>query len=334
MDKKELMSRFLFSPLSPLNYLLKPRGKNRLFVLAYHRVGEWDDNYPFNKTIWSATPDQFDRQLRYLKDNFNVTNFRELHKQLANDKSIKEPTVILTFDDGYNDNHAVVAPMMEAHGLTATFYVATDIVGSDNYFWFDLLHYYIKKLKKGKIQLNEGKFTLDVCDDEEKAFYSLGQYMKTISDDERRVAMVDLEQMAGGAPRSSERPLADVLTWDQIRDLNKRGFEIGSHSRTHPHLSQLTAKSQIDEIFQSKSKIEQEIGHEVVSFSYPTGGFDDRAISCVKNAGYDYAVAYDQAIWNAGGNEYLIPRIHVEPEVQFERFKGALVLPELFLYGL
>lgn len=77
----------------------------------------------------------------------------------------------------------------------------------------------------------------------------------------------------------------------QIKDLFARGYEIGAHTQTHPHLTTLTSAQQQNEIVGSRQDI---LGWNVgpaVSFSYPFGEYDSTTIGIVKNAGFQSAVA-------------------------------------------
>jgi peptidoglycan/xylan/chitin deacetylase (PgdA/CDA1 family) len=61
----------------------------------------------------------------------------------------------------------------------------------------------------------------------------------------------------------------DYLTWNDVRELHSQGFQIGSHTVTHPDLRSLEPE-QIDyELGYSKEVIEQELGEAIDAFSYP-----------------------------------------------------------------
>jgi len=59
------------------------------------------------------------------------------------------------------------------------------------------------------------------------------------------------------------------LSWAEVRELRKYGISFGSHTVTHPVLSQITEDELVLEIDRSKERIESELGEEVVAFSYP-----------------------------------------------------------------
>ena len=74
-------------------------------------------------------------------------------------------------------------------------------------------------------------------------------------------------QYIGDTPRLFKNRYC--LTWDRIRHLHKTGIEFGSHTVSHPQLSQCSDADVKREVSLSKDRIEQEIGASVTSFSYP-----------------------------------------------------------------
>ena len=105
------------------------------------------------------------------------------------------------------------------------------------------------------------------------------------------------------------------LSWKEIRELSQKGILIGSHSLTHRWLPHLADDQELEsEIVDSKKRIEDEIGREVLHFSYPVGGVDERVADSVMKAGY-------RAAWVAGGrprvtvrdSSFFIRRVKVSP---------------------
>ena len=87
-----------------------------------------------------------------------------------------------------------------------------------------------------------------------------------------------------------EIPLDYVLTSEQLRDLCRQGFEIGSHTVNHPDLTTVSDTVLRYELKESKEMLESIVGLPVVSFCYPRGFYDKRAMSLLKDAGYQAAV--------------------------------------------
>ncbi len=102
-----------------------------------------------------------------------------------------------------------------------------------------------------------------------------------------------------------------MMTVDQIRELADAGIEIGSHTLTHPHLTQVDDKQLNVEIADSKKRLEDIIGREVKSFSYPYGDYDNRVVDAVRKAGYSNAVTTKLGIISNDTDPMRIPRINI-----------------------
>jgi len=77
------------------------------------------------------------------------------------------------------------------------------------------------------------------------------------------------------------------LSWEQIKELDKQGFTIGSHTMSHPSDLKLLYNEQLHyEIQNSKDMIETVLGHTISKFCYPRGRADQRIKDFVAQAGY------------------------------------------------
>lgn len=102
-----------------------------------------------------------------------------------------------------------------------------------------------------------------------------------------------------------------MMSAQHARELADAGFEIGSHTLTHPHLPGLENDRLRAEIADSKHKLEDLIGREVVSFSYPYGDFDARVLAAAAAAGYKNAVSTKLGAVVPGTGLFEIPRVNV-----------------------
>lgn len=81
----------------------------------------------------------------------------------------------------------------------------------------------------------------------------------------------------------------NLLSWPQIREMQKYGIEFGSHTLTHPYLPGVSHQHLRREVGDSKRRLEDSLGVEVGSFAYPYGGVDRCVRSAVAQAGYKLA---------------------------------------------
>ncbi len=90
------------------------------------------------------------------------------------------------------------------------------------------------------------------------------------------------------------------LGWDELCGLADEGWEVGSHTRSHPHLTRLDDDGLTDELEGSRSLCEQHLGRECTSLAYPYGDVDRRVIEATQRAGYRVAAALPEGRFSPG----------------------------------
>ncbi|MDG1173945.1 MAG: polysaccharide deacetylase family protein, partial [Opitutales bacterium] len=103
-------------------------------VLLYHRIF----NPSIDAQLLSVTPENFEQQLIFLKENYEVISYRTLIHRLV-EKNLCDRSICLTFDDGYIDNLTEALPLLEKYSMPATIFVCTGNIGKSNEFWWDML---------------------------------------------------------------------------------------------------------------------------------------------------------------------------------------------------
>ncbi len=94
-------------------------------ILMYHSVG-------LNSHFFTVKPEDFRWQMLYLKTRgYRVSSLVEVVNGLIGGKKIPAKTVVLTFDDGYEDNFKNVFPVLQELNLPATIFMTTDFIGTN-----------------------------------------------------------------------------------------------------------------------------------------------------------------------------------------------------------
>jgi peptidoglycan/xylan/chitin deacetylase (PgdA/CDA1 family) len=101
------------------------------------------------------------------------------------------------------------------------------------------------------------------------------------------------------------------LSRAQLRALSDLGLEIGSHSMTHPYLSDLTQEQLNREIAVSRQELEQLTGHSVVHFSCPGGRWDERVAATARDAGYRSVATSRAAANSPTADPYSLGRVAI-----------------------
>jgi peptidoglycan/xylan/chitin deacetylase (PgdA/CDA1 family) len=266
-----------------------------LVVLNYHRIGDpqLDD---YDPALLEVTADGFDEQMALLKSRYHVCQVAEAVELMTSPSTIRRPCVLITFDDGYRDNHRVALPILRSHGLQAVFFLATGFVGTTRIPWWDQIAFMCRHTERRAISLEYPVKRTFVVDDMSRYRVirdAIRMYKSAATtDSERFMAQLETECAVARPTQSAERLF---MSWDEARDLVSAGMGVGSHTHNHEILAKQTAAAQFDECKTSKGILEAELGQEVSMLSYPVGGrgtFDDVTLDCVRRAGYRFAFAY------------------------------------------
>jgi peptidoglycan/xylan/chitin deacetylase (PgdA/CDA1 family) len=99
---------------------------------------------------------------------------------------------------------------------------------------------------------------------------------------ERPMEWPGIDRWLGGP---HERELIP-MSWADLRTLSDVGWEIGSHTCSHPHLTQIADPALFDQLTRSKAVCEENMGKPCTSLAYPYGDHDTRVATATESAGY------------------------------------------------
>jgi peptidoglycan/xylan/chitin deacetylase (PgdA/CDA1 family) len=110
------------------------------------------------------------------------------------------------------------------------------------------------------------------------------------------------------------------MSWQELRSLATAGWEIGSHTRTHPRLPELTDPELAEELSASRDELERGMGLPCLSLAFPYGAEDERVVRATETAGYTAAAALPSPLFH---NPQLLrwPRVGVYHDDELSRFR-------------
>ena len=121
-------------------------------------------------------------------------------------------------------------------------------------------------------------------------------------------------------------PREPICTWDELRELGRRGIAIQAHGVTHRRASELTPAELDDEIRRSKAALEAELREPVDVFSFPYGDEGKDApltARLLAAAGYTAACLYGGGVMTLPAAEpYRLTRIAMGPETDLREALG------------
>ena len=311
----------------------------KLPILAYHRVCDIgnEERFPFDPDLVSASCSAFAWQMQYLRDGYHPITFQALLDALDGKASLPARPVIVTFDDGYDDNYLNAFPVLRSLDMPATIFVSTGYIGTGKPFWFDLVAHILYNAPNGVLAVKELELTLSLdpgVDSRRAAAALLVAKLKRVSNAQRLGILDWLEREYAGIMNTAEFRLSHPLDWNQVREMSAAGIEFGSHTVSHPILSRLDDDELRRELMDSRQRLEQELGKPAPVLAYPVGGpeeFNDKVVQAAASTGYRLGVSYMPGVNRLGGmDRFRLRRQHVERYVSNAYFSGLMSLPEIF----
>jgi len=242
-------------------------------VLLYHRVTSLERD----PQLLAVKPDNFYRQIKYLKKNYNILDIEEFACFKKDNKGFTKNSLILTFDDGYEDNYLEALPILEKFNCQAIFFVTTLNTNTKKELWWDELERVfltgIELPKSLKIRLNNKDYLFDTSSEEnkEKTYNALHSLMKYNKVDIRDRAKDDILYWANLSKKG--RNTHRVMTNKEIKLMSKSNSAIiGAHTHTHSLLCVYDYEGQYNDVKKSKDLLEKLTDQKVKYFSYPFGG--------------------------------------------------------------
>lgn len=246
--------------------LLRNRSSRATF-LCYHSITSEGPRY------LTVSAELFERQLAELHRRGRGSGDLSALAEVAEGRRT-EPTVFLTFDDGFRDNYETALPLLREHGFGAFVFVLPPLVDTG-----------------APLEWPE------------------------VAEDRRRY-------------HSTMRS----VTWPMLEEMKEGGFEVGSHTLSHPHLAELRGEALREELWESRARIKERLG-SCDTLAYPFGEWSPEVAAAARECGYRFAFSLPTKTGQSGATPYSIPRINVDYRDDERRF-GAKVSPlgkELFL---
>ena len=334
--------RFIFSKL--LNFifisdlLAKYGSRQILIVLAYHRIYDKEKEFLFDDEVISATPENFEKQLKFIKRYFSVITMTELYQYCICGIDLPKNPVMITFDDGYRDNYYNAFKLLQKYNLKATFFISTDYVESRDMFWWDKVAYIVKSSKIGSIKLSypyKMEYDIRTIDTKLRAIKELLKVIKTTYNFDLKLFIHELASSAKTYLDDSDYiSYETILSWAEIKEMKQAGMDIGSHTKTHRVLSNLTEDDLFEELSGSKNILEYHLSQPICSISYPVGGsnsFNQKVQESVERCGYSLAFSYGTGMNRFGItiDPFNIKRVGVDA-IPISYLKLIMTMPSIY----
>ena len=239
----------------------------KLLSVYYHT--SWDESPSYFRGNYQVkSPAEFERDLDLLIGNFEPVSLDEVLSGRFSAANSDRIPLFLSFDDGYRELSEIVAPLLRSKGIPATFFLTTDLIDNQDWFFEDEIGF-------------------------------LGARIARLAPDEKHHCRAECLLPTGldetGFRRARRRPVealdalwkwfeldreqvllqcSPYLSSSQIHGLIEDGFSIGAHGTDHTLLAELPLDEQLEEVRASTRRLRAEFSLPYSVFSFPYGEFE------------------------------------------------------------
>lgn len=277
----------------------------RLSILIFHRVLPAPD--PMFPDLVDAA--RFDAMVRLLARSFNVLPLGDAAARLAAG-TLPAGALAITFDDGYADNAEIALPILQRHGVRATFFVSTGFLDGGRMFNDSVIEC-VRAARGDTVDLGElelGRRSLASPQARRQVVDELLPKVKYLGLEDRERFIEKLARCLG----TSRLPDDLMMRSTQVIELHRAGMEIGGHTVRHPILRVLPDDEAEREIALGRQRLEALVDAPVQVFAYPNGrplqDYDARHVAIVRRLGFRAAVSTAAGTATSSSDPFQLPR--------------------------
>lgn len=284
------------------------RDREALTVVMLHRVlpkAMYAEHDP--DPDYTLSTDVLERLVRFLRANYTIVGLPDLLEARHGTRPLPPHPLLITFDDGWDDNVRYAAPILAAQEAPWVLFVAAGAVATGAPWWQETLLQALRSRRVSYRDLWEMATTgtgagKEPCDNRELALLKAYGALEP----ERRDGLL--------ARVHARKSGADMADWDGLRGLLGGHVSIGVHGFSHLPLTMIDNPEQ--DLLQARELVRSNLGPAcVISMSFPHGRYDANVLAATRALSFELIFTSD-AVLNACPGGWLpydrIGRISVE----------------------
>jgi peptidoglycan/xylan/chitin deacetylase (PgdA/CDA1 family) len=238
--------------------------RNGLLTLFYHSL--FENEKEIDSGVINPLEQVTVAQLRtlidyFLRNDYSIVSINDVARGLDTGKK----HLLLTFDDGYFNNHRAL-PILKEFDATAVIFLAANHVRDGRPFWWDVLY---------RIRRGQGR-----------ALEEISAECARLNTQRHDVIESAVQAAAPTVPFKTVCDLDRPLKPSEVRELAATGrFYFENHTVNHAVLSAYSSDEIFQEIAGAQTAIEEMSGRKPIAIAYPNGSYSPIAAECARRAG-------------------------------------------------
>lgn len=302
----------------PEKLKLKLQEKN-FCIFLFHGVIKNHNNKIRNYTGKHIDEDIFLESMRELRKFGNPVSMNEILYYCSNKKPLPPNSFAITFDDGFENNLSVAAPILHDFSIPCMIYITSKFIDENAMSWTDKIEYAVEESHLKKIDEPFKNISYNLNTTQEKITF-LSEVRKIVKNN----ISIDPNQYADNLCKKlrieintldNENQLDKKISWTQIKMLkNSELIHFGGHSHTHSILSFLNEDQLNFEIKKSLGLLKAKGNYITEHYSYPEGlknCYSKNVISVLKDNGIKCCPTAIEGFNNEKTNTFELKRILV-----------------------
>ncbi len=293
--------------------------KSHFYILMFHGVSPY-----------SHTPELFEEQLIYIKNNFTTHWASEIPELLKQTHIPKKPPLLLTFDDGLKNNLTYAAPLLEKYNIKATFYIISELLDGQKMLWAYEIMCRLLLLENSNLPVEITQEAPLFPEEKGARKHAIEQFIEQVKNWPSHKRLLLLKTLRTIEPdivyENWMMEEFEIMNEQELKSLPDL-IEIGAHTLTHPILDKQPFHEAKKEIVESKKQLEAITGKPIHTFCYPNGNFSSELIDVVRTH-YDAAVSVNPGTVQPGDALHTLNRIpasnHSVQELVYDFFACAI----------
>jgi len=266
--------------------------KNNFVIFLFHGVIKKNLFKIRNYNKKHILQNHFIKILKTLKRKGHILSLNEIYENIRNKDFLPKNTYAITFDDGFENNYSVAAPILDDLNLPATFYFSTDFIENNTMSWIDKLEFCLEIKKRGSVYIPWKKnfFLFNSSKDKIQLLEGIRKYVKNDLKFNLDVFVNSFFQDCNlKLVNNLNTSIDKKINWKQVRDLKKNSlFTIGGHGHNHLSFGSLDKKKIDFQLNESFKLFKKRLNLDIEHYSYPEGqkkDYNQLLISKLKNRG-------------------------------------------------